>query len=154
MNSNVCRWRLDATALRGIITATVTPFDSKFEVDYDAIRAHVKNVIENGSTGITCNAMAGEVASLTREEKKRIVQVIVDTVRKEVPVIAGVFAESTREAIEAASDAKATRADALLVGAPSVFGRGIAQAEGIALKFFEAITSEVEIPIVVYQHPH
>src|SRR5512142_2208603 len=98
---------------KGVITAIVTPFRNG-EVDEEALRRLVDEQIRAGVDGFVPVGTTGESPTVSNEEHIRIVKVVVEEVRKRVPVIAGTGANSTREAIELTREAKAVGADGTL----------------------------------------
>jgi 4-hydroxy-tetrahydrodipicolinate synthase len=81
------------------------------------------------------------------------VEVAVREARGRAPVVAGVYTDSTAEAVELARDAEAAGADALLVFPPPVFGGGGNRTPDMALGFVQAVAGAVGIGIVVFQFP-
>ena len=74
----------------------VTPFTSKEELDLEALKRNVDFYIENGIHGVIVTGSTGEFTSLSLEEHKKILDVVVDRVNAKVPVIAGTGACATR----------------------------------------------------------
>jgi len=99
-----------------LITAMVTPFDDKLQVDYDmASRLSVKLVNEGSSALVICGT-TGEAPTLTAEEKENMFRTVKKSV--EVPVIAGVGTNSTATTIENCKRALDCGVDGLLVVVP------------------------------------
>jgi len=109
--------------LRGSLPASLCPFRPDFSIDEEAFADHVRWLVEaSKGGGIVCNGHAGEVASLTRKERKRVVEVAVREAKGKAPVVAGVYSDSTPEAIELARDAEGAGASAILLFPPPVWG--------------------------------
>src|SRR3954451_16147604 len=106
---------MPAPELRGVLVAIVTPFTADLSLDEPELRRLVRGLAAvPGITGIVCNAHAAEVETLSREERRRCVEIA----REEAPaltVVAGVRSSSTANAINGARDAVAASADALIV---------------------------------------
>jgi 4-hydroxy-tetrahydrodipicolinate synthase len=67
-------------------------FDSELEIDEGNYRRHLRYLLDTpGVTGITTNAHASEVATLTFEEQQRILEITLDEVAEAVPVVCGVY---------------------------------------------------------------
>src|SRR3989339_97985 len=96
----------------GSYTALITPFTPKNEVDIEALREQVEFQIVNGTDGLVPCGTTGESPTLSWEEHKRVVQTVVETVKKRIPVIAGAGSNNTIEAVEAAQFAAEVGADA------------------------------------------
>jgi 4-hydroxy-tetrahydrodipicolinate synthase len=140
--------------LRGSLPASLCPFRPDLTIDEEAFAAHVRWLVDaSAGGGVVCNGHAGEVASLTRQERRRVVEVAVREARGRAPVVAGVYTDSTAEAVELARDAEAAGADALLVFPPPVFGGGGNRTPDMALGFVQAVAGAVGIGIVVFQFP-
>src|SRR2546425_4505459 len=95
----------------GIMPANLLPFTADLAIDEVAYRRHLRWLVDTpGVTGIVANGHASEVSSLSREERKRALAIAVDEVAGACPVVAGVYADGTREAVELARDARAAGA--------------------------------------------
>ena len=104
-------------------------------------------------TGIVANGHAGEVSSLSREERKRALAIALDEVAGKVPVIAGVYADGTQEAIDLARDARAGGAAGLLVFPPTIFMWGAQAKPDMVLRHFAALADAVDLPLIVFEYP-
>ncbi len=135
--------------LEGLFVALVTPFDSQGALDEDGLRSNIEYLIEKGVSGIVPCGTTGESATLSWEEHNEVVRIALDQSKKRVLVIAGAGSNNTRESIEAAQHAKENGADAILCITPYY---NKPTQEGL-FRHFEAITREVEIPIVAYNVP-
>jgi 4-hydroxy-tetrahydrodipicolinate synthase len=140
--------------LRGSLPASLCPFRADLTVDEDAFGAHVRWLVEaSKGGGVVCNGHAGEVASLTRKERMRVVEVAVREAKDKAPVVAGVYTDSTPEAVELARDAEAAGANAILLFPPPVFGGGGNRTEAMVLHFAQTVASAVGIGVVIFQYP-
>src|SRR5205814_1792765 len=82
-------------------------------------RTHLRWLADTrGVTGIVANGHAAEVSSLSREERRRALGIALDEVGPRCPVVAGVYADGTHEAVELAKDARAEGAAGVLVFPP------------------------------------
>ena len=85
--------------LRGVIPANLMAFDSELEIDEENYRRHLRYLVDTpGVTGITTNAHASEVATLTFEEQQRVLEMTLDEVAASVPVVCGVYQDGTSKA--------------------------------------------------------
>lgn len=140
--------------LRGSLPASLCPFRPDFSIDEDASAAHVRWLVEaSKGGGIVCNGHAGEVASLTRQERKRVIEVAVREAKGRAPVVAGVYTDSTPEAIEFARDAEAAGANAILLFPPPVLGEGGNRTEIMVLSFARSVAAAIGIGVVIFQFP-
>jgi len=108
---------MDLSRLKGSIPPLITPFRNG-DVDYDAYAALVDFQIREGSHGILVNGTTSEPASLTVEERNRIVSVAVSTNAGRVPIVAATGSQSLAETEQLTDHAVAAGADALLIVTP------------------------------------
>ena len=138
----------------GIMPANVLPFTADFEIDEPAYRRHLRWLADTrGVTGIVANGHAAEVSSLTRDERKRALAIALDEIGDRCPLVAGVYSDGTREAVELARDAKAAGAAGVLVFPPTLFAWGVQVKPDMAVRHFSEIAAGTDLPIVVFQYP-
>jgi 4-hydroxy-tetrahydrodipicolinate synthase len=138
----------------GVMPANILPFRVDLSVDEPAYRAHLRWLADTrGVTGIVANGHAAEVASLTREERKRTLAVAVDEVGGRCPIVAGVYSDGTAEAVELARDAKAAGAAGVLVFPPTLFMWGAQVKPDMVLRHFSEIADRADLPIIVFEYP-
>src|SRR5262245_31333845 len=92
-------------AFQGSIVALITPFRNG-RVDEAKLRELVELHVSPGTDGIVPCGTTGESPTLTHDEHKRVVEIVVETARGRVPVIAGTGSNSTAEAIDLTTHAK------------------------------------------------
>jgi 4-hydroxy-tetrahydrodipicolinate synthase len=138
----------------GIMPANLLPFTSELAIDERAYRAHIRWLAEtSGVTAIVANGHAAEVASLSREERKRALAIALDEVAGRVPIVAGVYSDGTAEAIELARDARKGGAAGVLVFPPTLFMWGAQVKPDMAIRHFSEIATAVDVPIIVFEYP-
>src|SRR5579872_7109821 len=103
--------------LRGSIPPLVTPFTNG-EVDYDAYVRLVAMQIEKGSHGILVNGTTSEPATLTIEERNKLVDLAVSVAANRVPIVAATGSQSLAETKKLTEHAAKAGADALLIVTP------------------------------------
>jgi 4-hydroxy-tetrahydrodipicolinate synthase len=134
----------------GIFPALVTPFkDDGKEIDDEQLRNLVNHCLNHGVHGVVPCGTTGEFTSLSTDEKKHVIKVVIDEVNGRVPVIAGTGASGTREAVEMTRYAKDVGAAAALVVTPFYLkpaDRGI-------YEHYYTIVNEVDLPIILYNIP-
>jgi 4-hydroxy-tetrahydrodipicolinate synthase len=108
---------MDLSRLRGSIPPLITPFRGG-TVDYDAYAAMVDFQIREGSHGILVNGTTSEPASLTIEERNRVVDVAIDAAGGRVPIVAATGSQSLAETEALTDHAVRAGADALLIVTP------------------------------------
>jgi 4-hydroxy-tetrahydrodipicolinate synthase len=134
--------------LRGSIPALVTPFRDG-RVDEPALRKLVEWQIAEGSHGLVPVGTTGESPTLTHEEHERVIEIVVETAAKRVPVIAGAGSNNTVEAIRFLRHAERVGADAALVVTPYYNKPG---PRGL-IAHYTALHDACGLPIIVYNIP-
>ncbi len=136
--------------LGGIIPATVTPMNSKYEIVEDDIRRYMQWITKFRIGGLAINVDTGEGPTLTSDEKKRVLKVVSSVVKKKIPVIAGVPPASTSEAVRMALEAKESGADGYLVFPnPAFYGKPLSV--DVPYQYHKAIADATHLPIVLFQ---
>lgn len=139
-----------AAELKGIVVPIVTPMNDDETINLDELRRQVDRQIEAGIHGIFPFGTNGEGYILTGEEKKLVLETVIDEVAGRVPVYAGTGCISTKETIEQSKMAEAAGADILSIITPS-FAKA-SQHELIA--HYTAVAEAVpNMPIVLYNIP-
>jgi 4-hydroxy-tetrahydrodipicolinate synthase len=134
--------------LSGILTAMVTPFDSRGDLDEDATARLIRHLLENGSDGLVLAGSTGEGATMTDEEKVRLWEIGVAE-SGDAPIVAGTGTYDTRHSVELTERAHETGVDAMLVVTPYYVRpnrRGIKA-------HYEAVAAATDRPIVLYNIP-
>jgi len=132
----------------GAIVAIVTPF-KKGKVDEEALRRLIEEQIAGGTDGIAPCGTTGESTTLSHEEHDRVIEIVIDAVKKRVPVIAGTGSNSTAEAIRLTKHAWQAGADAALIVCP-YYNRPTQ--EGL-YQHYKAVAETVPIPVIIYNIP-
>ena len=133
--------------IEGVYPALITPFTKNDEVDEEGLRRLVEYVIDGGVAGIVPCGTTGESATLSHEEHKRVVDVVVDC--STVPVIAGSGSNNTKEAIELTKYAEDVGAEGCLVITPYYNKPNV---KGLT-EHFKLVGDAVDIPLIVYNIP-
>lgn len=136
--------------LEGIIPATVLPMTSTYQIDEDSLEKYIKWLIRYRVGGLAVNVDTGEGPQLYEEEKIRVLHIVKRIVGDKVPIIAGLQGSSTLQAVESARRMKDAGADILLVFPAPAFHGSPLPAE-IPYRYHKAITSEADIPIIIFQ---
>jgi 4-hydroxy-tetrahydrodipicolinate synthase len=138
----------------GVIPANILPFNTDYSIDETDYRRHLRWIANvQGVTGITVNGHAAEVSSLSRQERRRALAIAADEVGGRLPLIAGIYADSARDAVDLARDARAEGARGLLVFPPSLFMWGVQLRPEMAIRHVSMIAEAVDLPLVVFQYP-
>jgi len=135
--------------LHGCLTALVTPFRADGSVDEAALRRLVAWQIESGIHGLVPVGSTGEAATLSLEERERIVRITVEVAAGRVPVVAGAGTNDTKAAIAWSKAMAAAGATHLLHVSPAYSKppqRGL-------LAHFRAIADGSPVPVMIYNVP-
>ena len=135
--------------IKGVIPALITPFDEHEEFDENRMRKLVNHLIERGMDGLYLTGSTGEGFLMTPEERKKVVEVVIDEVHGRIPVIVHVGAISTKISIDLAKHAYATGADAIS-SVPPFYWKF--KEENI-YKYYEAVSMSTPLPMIVYNVP-
>ncbi|MBZ9557993.1 MULTISPECIES: dihydrodipicolinate synthase family protein [unclassified Modicisalibacter] len=139
--------------LRGLTPAPVTPFTRDGEVDYAGIKkigSWLGGI--DGIKGLVVLGHAGEGTFLTSEEQTRVIEAFVESVKGEVPIIAGITREGDYVAAEEAKRAVEAGASAGLVY-PSHGWLRFGYQEGAPQERYRRIHEESGLPLILFQYP-
>jgi 4-hydroxy-tetrahydrodipicolinate synthase len=136
--------------LAGIIPAVCLPMTADEGIDEPALRKYIRWVAGYGIKGVAVNADTGEGPWLYPDERARVIEIWAEELDGKVPLIAGLSASFTHQAVSLAKQARKAGADALLVfpitaylGQPCPFE--------IPLGYHKALAEEVGLPMVMFQ---
>ena len=132
----------------GLIPATLTPMDKNFKVDYDQLGEYIRWLIKFNISGLAVNIDASEGPHLYPEEQIEILKTYVSIVRGKVPIIAGLHARNTEEAVRLGLEAKGAGADGLLVFPhPAFIGEPSAD---VIYNYHLEISEKVNLPMILF----
>jgi len=135
--------------LTGCGTALVTPFTRDGAIDESALRALVDWQLAEGVHFLVPCGSTGEAATMTADEHRRVVEIVVDQAKGRVPIVAGAGSNDTKRAVAMSRDMKAAGATHLLHVSPMYNKppqRGI-------VAHFRAVAEATDLPIIVYNVP-
>ena len=127
----------------------VTPFDKNGEVDYVALRRLLDYQLSNGVDFLCILATTAETPCLTKEEKQKIKDIIVEKVNGSIPVLMGCGGNNTAAVVEEINTADFTGIDGILSVCPYY---NKPSQEGI-YQHFKAIAQSTSMPVVLYNVP-
>jgi 4-hydroxy-tetrahydrodipicolinate synthase len=133
----------------GMLVPNITPFTSNGDLDEEALRTCVRFWIDGKVSGIVPCGSNGEAPYLSREERRKVIETVIDEVNGKVPVIAGTGSMSTKETILYTKDAKDLGADAALVVSPFYFKLSNRE----ICEHYRTVLEAVDLPIVLYSVP-
>ncbi|MGZ8268873.1 MAG: dihydrodipicolinate synthase family protein [Burkholderiales bacterium] len=131
----------------GIWTAITTPFNSDFEVDEAGLRRNMKRIADLKIQGVFCTGVMGEFWSLTKEERKRIVEIVVEEAHaRGVKVIAHTAHHSAHETVDLTRHAEEVGADFAILMNPYY----PPMSEQTIYDWFQFVASRVNIGIWMF----
>jgi len=140
--------KLPKDFLKGSIPPLITPFKGG-KVDYDAYAGLVEPQFKNGSHGILVNGTTSEPASLTVEERNRIVDVAIEANAGKLPIVAATGSQNLQETSALTAHAEKAGADALLIVTPYYTRppqRGL-------VEYYKKLGKQTSLPWMIYHIP-
>jgi 4-hydroxy-tetrahydrodipicolinate synthase len=132
----------------GVWTALATPFRDD-EVDHFALKRHVERQIAAGVTAVCPCGTTGESPTISDDEHREIIEIVVEAAAGRVPVVAGTGSNDTRHAIALTKQAKAAGAVGALAVSP-YYNRP--SQEGL-YRHFRAMADDGGLPLMLYHIP-
>lgn len=139
----------NASFWHGVIPAITTPFTADGQVDHAFLAEHARTMIDAGCTGIVPLGSLGEAATLSFEEKLAIMRTLVKALDGRAPVIPGIAALSTDEAVRLAKEAKAIGCGGLMVLPPYVYSTDWREMGA----HIRAVIAATDLPCMAYNNP-
>jgi dihydrodipicolinate synthase/N-acetylneuraminate lyase len=139
---------MSADTMQGVFTILITPFDEAGGVDEESLRSLVEFNVTAGVHGIGV-ALGSEIFKLTEAERDQVTRIVVDQVRKRVPVVINSGAPGTELARFYSKSAEQNGADALMITPPSF----MPASAGEVLDYYKTISDAVNIPIFMQDTP-
>jgi 4-hydroxy-tetrahydrodipicolinate synthase len=137
------------TKLQGTGTALVTPFKSNGSIDEKSLRELVNWQIKNKVEFLVPCGSTGESATMTRDERRRVIEIVYNETSGRVPVIPGTGSNSTLDSIELTNDAKEVGIDTVLLVGPYY---NKPTQEGF-FQHFRTIAEQCDVKAVLYNVP-
>ena len=132
-----------------LITAMITPFDDRLQVNYAKAAEVAEHLVQNGTEGIVVAGTTGESPVLSDEEKLRLFATVKEQVGSRVSVWAGTGSNNTQHSIELSREAEKLGVDGVLLVGPYY---NKPSQEGL-YQHFRAIAEAINIPAMVYNIP-
>ena len=133
---------------RGSMVALVTPMKNG-QIDVERFEKLIQHHVDSGTNGLIIAGTTGESGTLSKEEKVKLVKKAIEVVKNRIPVIAGIAANATQDAIEQATGMMALGVDGLLVMTPAYIKP---TQEGL-YRHFSQLAQAVPLPIILYNVP-
>jgi len=136
--------------LRGLIPATILPMTAEAEIDEQGLRRYIRYVAAARPHALAINVDTGEGPHLWPKERLRVLEVVLDEVGDRVPVVAGLGAQFTAQAVALAREIKSLGASGLLVFPISAY-QGLPLDPEIPVRYHAAIGDATGMPLILFQ---
>jgi len=137
------------TPLRGIFTPNIVPLDRHGEINEPELRRYVDWLIERGVHGLYPNGSTGEFTRFTAQERRRIIEIMVDQTAGRVPILAGAAEANTRETIKACEYYHELGVRAVAIVSPFYYKLS---ADGV-YAYFKEIARNSPVDVTLYNIP-
>jgi dihydrodipicolinate synthase/N-acetylneuraminate lyase len=134
---------------RGVFPYLVSPIDERGRVREPVLTRLANDLIDAGVHGLTPLGSTGEFAYLNREQRHRMVEVVVRAARRRVPVVAGVAATTIADAVDQVNAYDALGVDGILGMLEAYFP----VTEDGVVAYFTAMANATALPVVLYTNP-
>lgn len=134
---------------QGLSAFSITPADTSGVVDTAALSRLLRRIVDAKADSIGLLGSTGGYAFLDKEQRRRTVETAMETVSGKIPIIVGVGAMRTSDAIELALDAKSAGADGLLLAPVSY----TPLFEDEVFEHFVAVAEAGQLPLCIYNNP-
>jgi 4-hydroxy-tetrahydrodipicolinate synthase len=138
------------TSFHGVFPYLVSPILESGEVDTTVLMRLCGDLIGAGVHGLTPLGSTGEFAYLNRDQRRRVIEVVVSASKGRVPVVAGVASTTIADAVTQAREYEEAGCDGILAILEAYFP---VSEEGV-FSYFTAIAEAVSLPIVIYTNPN
>jgi len=132
-----------------LLTAMVTPFNDKGELDYDQAKKLALALLDSGSEGLILSGTTGEAPTLSNEEKLKLFAEIKSAIGNRGSVVANTGTYNTAASVEMTKQAEKAGADAILMVVPPY---NKPSQEGL-YQHFKTIAAATKLPCMLYNVP-
>jgi 4-hydroxy-tetrahydrodipicolinate synthase len=140
---------LKAIDFNGLFPATVLPMTQDAQIDEPALRQYMRHIAQTTIHGVAINVDTGEAPHLSHEERVRVLEIVVDEIGDRVPVIAGLPAQYTQQAVAFGRDYRKAGASALLVFPIGAY-QGAPLDPEVVVRYHAAVGDGVGLPLVLF----
>ncbi len=137
------------TRFHGVGVAIVTPFTADHAIDFDGFGRVIRHVSEGGVRYIVLQGTTGESPTVTKAEKKQLLQYLKENNPKNLPIVYGVGGNVTSEVVAGMKDIDFDGVDAILSVCPYYNKPG---KRGV-IEHFTRIADACPVPVILYNIP-
>ena len=135
--------------ISGIFNILATPFSADYAVDYDSLRRLVRFQMDVGAQGLTILGVLGEAAKLSIDERKAVMDTVVETVAGAIPIVVGTSHSELSTRIALSEAAFEAGADGVMIAPPPMEDKS----DPAILALYSQIAETISGPIVVQDFP-
>ena len=136
--------------LEGLIPATILPMTADAEIDEPGLRRYIRHVASAKPKALAINVDTGEGPHLWQKERLRVLELVLDEVGDRIPVVAGLGAQFTAQAVELARETKEIGAAGLLVFPIGAY-QGLPLDPALPVRYHAAIGDATGLPLILFQ---
>lgn len=136
--------------LEGLIPATVLPMTPDAEIDEAGLRRYIRHVASARPKALAINVDTGEGPHMWQKERLRVLELVLDEVGDRIPVVAGLGAQFTAQAVELAREFKEVGAAGLLVFPINAY-QGLPLDPELPVRYHAAIGDATGLPLILFQ---
>ena len=138
----------------GVIPAVLMPFDFELRIDESAYRSHLRDIRSVGSlSALTVNGHSSEIHALSFDEQRRILDISLDEVGDDMPIVCGIYADGSQKAAELAKQAESAGAVCLLIFPSSVFLFGAQSRTEMVINHYSVIAEKTDLSMIAFNYP-
>ena len=138
-----------AGKITGIFNILATPFTPDRAVDYESLRNLVRFQMDKGAHGLTILGVLGEAAKLSVDERREVMDTVIQTVDGAIPIVVGTSHQDTNTCIALSEAAFAGGADGVMIAPPRMDDKS----DAAILALYNRIAENITQPIVVQDFP-
>ncbi len=133
----------------GVFPAITTQMNLDGSIDLDATARHAEVLIQSGVRGLIFLGSLGENQAMTAQEKRLVIEAMIEAVNGRVPVLSGVAETSTGEAIRYVQDVEKLGADGVMLMPAMLYKADVEE----NLSHFRTVARSTGLPIMIYNNP-
>ena len=138
-----------AGRITGIFNILATPFQADYAVDYEGLKRLTRFQMEIGAQGLTILGVMGEAAKLSVDERRSVMDAVIDTVAGAIPIVVGTSHPETETCIALSAAAFEAGADGVMIAPPPMDDKS----DAAILALYGRIADRVDGAIVVQDFP-
>lgn len=134
---------------KGVYPAIITPFKSDDSIDFRTFALNLETQVDAGIDGVILAGSLGETSTLTNKEKIELLLYSREVTKGRIPVVVNIAEQSTKAAVQAASEAELNGADGLMLLPPMRYKADDRE----TVVFFKTVASNTSLPVMIYNNP-